>query len=47
MRETSPSAGTANNPISELRLAASDEPLSDYRRSTGFGDMEPSGDVHH
>lgn len=33
MRETSPSAGTANNPISELRLAASDEPLSDYRRS--------------
>lgn len=32
-RETSPLAGPTNNPISELRLAASDEPLSDYRRS--------------
>lgn len=32
-RQTSPLAGPTNNPISELRLAASDEPLSDYRRS--------------
>ena len=31
--ETSPSADTANNPISELRLTTSDEPLSNYRGS--------------
>lgn len=46
-RQTSPLAGPTNNAISELRLAASDEPLSDYRRrvSTDFGDIQPNGVV--